>query len=84
MTSFSIRLYLLYTQFNIIIVFRVKKEKCRAATSTMLPGTYIIKFLYGDYLTRAQAYSGSYSPYSQPMCVASTSSTGTSAPSFLS
>ena len=29
-------------------------------------------------------YSGSYSPYSQPMWVASTSSTSTSAPSFLS
>ena len=84
MTSFSIRLYRLYTQFNINFAFRLRKKSAGQQHLRCSPGTYIIKFLYGSYLTRAQTYSGSYSPYSQPMWVASTSSTSTSAPSFLS
>ncbi len=49
MTSFSIRLYRLYTQFNINFAFRLRKKSAGQQHLRCSPGTYIINFLYDSF-----------------------------------
>ena len=83
MTSFSIRLYRLYTQFNINFAFRLRKKSAGQQHLRCSPA-HTLSSSYKEAIFPTQAHYESYSPYSQPMCVASTSSTSVSAPSFLS